>query len=336
MALIRPQSLTGESAALHTVGLHTPLAQANEHATAAIADFHCTGDSWIWNRQPGAWFRIPQYDGCLYPELELPTARDDAICEPVARKSRERAIARDSTSLRPSPAAVERNKKGRESRTGERSTTDAYAETRAYTGVRVRGEDALPSPLPSLPKVRVVGRVGVMAAKLSPRKSEYSPRKFTLARPVLKIPGPPSGRPPVPGYGVGISKQRQRERAKTLPPTEGRAIEGREQREYGSLADSLSPSLASNQVRDPKRWQQQWHHHHQGVRRVDENTPYPWLSSGHGDNNNNNYYSSSSSSNNGVGNRDRGEISVDELKKRLSQLIGVSLTELEKLFDGSQ
>jgi hypothetical protein len=33
---------------------------------------------------------------------------------------------------------------------------------------------------------------------------------------------------------------------------------------------------------------------------------------------------------------DRGEISVDELKKRLSQLIGVSLTELEKLFEAPQ
>lgn len=263
----------------------------------------------------------------------------------MARKSRERATTRDSTSSQPSSsAAAERKEKERAARTSGISITNQDIESMAHTGVRVRGEDALPLalplPLPSLPKMRVIGRVGVVAVKLSPRKSEYSPRKFALASPTLKIPRPPpTGRFPVPGYGADISKQRQRERANTLPPSQGRAIEGREQRECDSLSvsPSPSPSPTSSQARDPKRRQQQRHHHHrhQSVKRVVQPQPLhairhdnEWFSNVCGDNKNN------ISGNNRVASRDRGEISVDELKKRLSQLIGVSLTELEKLFDG--
>ncbi|KAI1115341.1 hypothetical protein F5Y14DRAFT_133836 [Nemania sp. NC0429] len=365
-ALIRPQSLTGESAALRTVGLCTPLTQQanNEHATAAIADFHCTGDGWVWNRRPGARFRIPQYDGRVYPELELPTAREDAIREPRARKYREKkkATTRDSVALHLSSAtatakaaaAAERKEMERESWTSEGPIADARVVTMTRTGVRVIEGDASPLPLPlpspspspAVPKVRVVGRAGVMAVKLSPRKSEYSPRKFAVTSHTLKISRPPPGRPPVPEYhGVEISsKQRQRERAKISPPSQDRASEGREQQCH------------HHHLHHHHHHQHQHPHNHQGVKRVgqsqppqattrhdgenqetgdededeDENTPWPRFPSRRGDSRNNNSHT------NGVKGRERDEISVDELKKRLSQLIGVSLTELEKLFDGSQ
>ncbi|XXG98544.1 hypothetical protein Hte_004869 [Hypoxylon texense] len=53
----------------------------NQHATAAVADFQCNGQGWMWNRLPGAPFRIPQYDGYLCPDLDLPVATDDVIEE---------------------------------------------------------------------------------------------------------------------------------------------------------------------------------------------------------------------------------------------------------------
>ncbi|KAJ8104542.1 hypothetical protein ONZ43_g7799 [Nemania bipapillata] len=107
-ALIRPQSLAGSSTALQTIGLDASMAREGKHATAAIADFHCSGHGWVWNRRPGAWFRIPQYDGCVFPELELPMAGEGAICEPIAQGPLEMTASRYSPP--PSPSLlVERN-----------------------------------------------------------------------------------------------------------------------------------------------------------------------------------------------------------------------------------
>ncbi|KAI1377786.1 hypothetical protein F4677DRAFT_47570 [Hypoxylon crocopeplum] len=81
--LVRPQSL--ELAARGDIGICTQILNSNQHATAAIADFHCTGQGWRWNRLPGARFRIPQYDGYLCPDLDLPVATDDVIEESKPR-----------------------------------------------------------------------------------------------------------------------------------------------------------------------------------------------------------------------------------------------------------
>ncbi|KAI1142313.1 hypothetical protein F5Y05DRAFT_221675 [Hypoxylon sp. FL0543] len=79
--LIRPLTL---EPALKSAGICTEAAESY-HATAAIPDFHCTGQGWRWNRLPGARFRIPQYDGYLCPDLDLPIATEDVIEEPRAR-----------------------------------------------------------------------------------------------------------------------------------------------------------------------------------------------------------------------------------------------------------
>ncbi|KAI0840930.1 hypothetical protein F5Y06DRAFT_233499 [Hypoxylon sp. FL0890] len=79
--LIRPLTL---EPALKDVGIYAEAAESC-HATAAIPDFHCTGQGWRWNRLPGARFRIPQYDGYLCPDLDLPIATDDVIEESRAR-----------------------------------------------------------------------------------------------------------------------------------------------------------------------------------------------------------------------------------------------------------
>ncbi|CAJ2513591.1 Uu.00g017100.m01.CDS01 [Anthostomella pinea] len=83
--LIRPQALTRGGTALRTVGMHEHLTHTNQHATAAVADFHGTGEGYMWNRRPGALFRIPQYDGWVCPEIDLPVATDDVIQEPTPR-----------------------------------------------------------------------------------------------------------------------------------------------------------------------------------------------------------------------------------------------------------
>lgn len=77
--LIQPRSL---EPAVKDVGICVQVTTENQHAAAAIADFHCTGQGWMWNRLPGARFRIPQYDGYLCPDLDLPVATDDVIEEP--------------------------------------------------------------------------------------------------------------------------------------------------------------------------------------------------------------------------------------------------------------
>ncbi|KAI0183203.1 hypothetical protein EV127DRAFT_447664, partial [Xylaria flabelliformis] len=74
------------------------------------------------------------------------------------------------------------------------------------------------------------------------------------------------------------------------------------------------PNMGASKPRKRTRAERQ-------VSNEDENIPYTLGGCKEDDDNN-------------VGSHDRSEISVDELKKRLSQLIGVSQTELERLFDG--
>ncbi|KAI0398398.1 hypothetical protein F5Y17DRAFT_453970 [Xylariaceae sp. FL0594] len=93
--LIRPRLLAGDSndIARHSLNLRESLSRANQHATAAIADFHFRlphvgerdegrGSGWIWNRRPGAWFRLPQFDGNV--DLGLEQSAADAICAAVS------------------------------------------------------------------------------------------------------------------------------------------------------------------------------------------------------------------------------------------------------------
>ncbi|KAI0914938.1 hypothetical protein F4823DRAFT_630032 [Ustulina deusta] len=320
--LVRPRFLTGNSVALRTIGLYTPLAQSTRHATAAIADFHCHGDGWIWNRRPGAWFRIPQYDGCMYPELELPTAGEDAICPKMA-------TARDPTSPNLSSAVKSDLKEQEATRTRARFATDEGNKTMTQTELRVRSGDTSP-PLLLSPPLKATARV--MKTKLSPRKSEYSPRKFAPGSPTTKIPRPVLSGSPVLGYDVDVSVSRKRDRAMTSPLARGRASGGQFQREQ--RPPSVSPGQGQGQR--PQHPGGKHPGNPRQLRRVrygneddeDEDIPCTRCSGINRYHHNNN--------NDDVGNYDRSEISVDELKKRLSQLIGLSLTELEKLLDGPQ
>ncbi|KAI0421166.1 hypothetical protein F5X98DRAFT_293311 [Xylaria grammica] len=309
-ALVRPKFLTGNSMALRTVGIYAPLTRSNRHATAAIADFHCDGDGWTWNRRPGAWFRIPQYDGSMYPELELPTAGEDAVFPPVVREPRRSA--KETASI--SPSSVE--KRGQKQKATEaRPTADEMVET-IHTEVRVRGRDTLLLPLP--PPSTAIAAGGVI--KLSPRKSEYSPRKFALGSPTTKITRPIPGGPPVLGCDVGVNLPRKWDTAQASQLARDRAADGQSQRER--QPPPLSPLPGRRRRRHPGTKQPENSRPVQRERyegkdaEDDEELPCP----GCGENNNTSGGSS--------------EISLDELKKRLSQLIGVSLTELEKLFDG--
>ncbi|KAI1738868.1 hypothetical protein F4680DRAFT_459648 [Xylaria scruposa] len=270
-ALVWPRFLTGDSIALRTVGLYTLLTQANHHATAAMADFHCDDDSSVWNRRTGAWFRIPQYDGRIYPELEIPPAREDVICEPVVKEYGQMVTTRH-LKLSDLLLAVEGSlEDGEAAVTGAKRTADEGIKTMNQEGKQHKESgDVLSLSLASLSKAKA----GTTTVKLSLRKSEYGPQKFAPTSPATKIPRPIFNRPLVPKCGMGAaSKPRKRTRAKRQ---------------------------ASNE---------------------DENIPYARLGGCKEDDNN-------------VGSHDHSEISVDELKKRLSQLIGVSQTELERLFDG--
>ncbi|KAI1210877.1 uncharacterized protein F4807DRAFT_41967 [Annulohypoxylon truncatum] len=77
--LIQPRTLEPAAKGL---GMCAQVTADGHHATAAIPDFHCSGQGWMWNRALGARFRIPQYDGYLCPDLDLPIATDDVIEEP--------------------------------------------------------------------------------------------------------------------------------------------------------------------------------------------------------------------------------------------------------------
>lgn len=76
--LIQPRTL---ELAVKDLGICEQVAAEGHHATAVTSDFHYSGQGWIWNRLLGARFRIPQYDGYLCPDLDLPIATDDVIEE---------------------------------------------------------------------------------------------------------------------------------------------------------------------------------------------------------------------------------------------------------------
>ncbi|KAI1769497.1 hypothetical protein GGR53DRAFT_2546 [Hypoxylon sp. FL1150] len=76
--VIRPRDL---EPCFSGIGIDEHISVDGQHAAAALSDFHCVGQGWMWNRLPGAPFRIPQYDGYLCPDLDLPVATDDVIEE---------------------------------------------------------------------------------------------------------------------------------------------------------------------------------------------------------------------------------------------------------------
>ncbi|KAI1153989.1 hypothetical protein F4825DRAFT_222716 [Nemania diffusa] len=322
-ALIRPQSLTGNSIALRTIGLDASLTQNNKHATAAIADFHCEGHGWVWNRRSGAWFRIPQYDGCVYPELELPMAGEGVVCEPVVRELPPMTATRDSPPPPPNPLpAVERNTKEIARLSMDLITGDEVG-IPLQTEVRVRGGDGLPSPLQSPLKTR-----GATGAKTTPGKA--SPRKFALVSPTTKTTRPLSVGSSALTCSMGVNKPRKRDRARTLPLARKRAVGGQEPQAREPPSPSSSPSPSPQQVKQQ----------HPKAKHAGKPKPPQRKRVGKADGGADGGGGNASCNRAGgcrepdAANHSRGEISVDELKKRLSQLIGVSLTELEKLFDG--
>ncbi|KAI0509336.1 hypothetical protein F5B22DRAFT_638154 [Xylaria bambusicola] len=326
MELVRPKFLTGNSIALRTVGIYAPLAQSNRHATAAIADFHCHADGWAWNRRPGAWFRIPQYEGCMYPELELPTAGEDTICPPMATVTRNTITARDSILYTGSQTAM-RGRKEEEEATILKTATARRAETRTETALRVGGEET--SVLLSRTLTRTVIVTGPLRLKLSPRKSECSPRKFARGSPTPKILRPVPSGSPVLEHDTDLRISRKRDSAISLPLVYGRASEGELQRKQ------RLPSTSPEQIQGQRQPQ------HVRVIHPAQPRPLRRLRNTHGEEGHKDISSAESSSDDDDDDEEddvegHDEISVDELKKRLSQLIGLSLMELEKLLDGSQ
>ncbi|KAI3331500.1 hypothetical protein HD806DRAFT_161726 [Xylariaceae sp. AK1471] len=328
--LIRPQFLTGNSIALRTVGLHTTLADTHQHATAAIADFRCRGDVWVWNRRPGAWFRIPQYDGGVYPELELPAAAEDVICEPLPREHRDVVTMRDTMpSQSQSSISPRKHLKERELGAGTGVITEECVGLgiMTRTEVQIRG-DVSSSPLSSPSPTARAGEG--MTMKLNPRKNEYSPRKFALvgstSSSTTRIPRPVSSGTPVSSrFGLSVSTTpRKRDRAKTLPQPRARVAGGQLQQQQPPLATQAQEKKREKQrVKSTGKAQTPQRVCHE--QKEGEDIPRVQLG-GSGNNTNNGSQISPG----------RSEISVDELKKRLSQLIGISLTELEKLFDAPQ
>jgi hypothetical protein len=80
--IIRPQALIARHSHVfidHSIG------REGLHASAALADFYQNGEDWLWNGSAGAPFRIPQYDGFLWPDLDSPVAADNVIREPQPR-----------------------------------------------------------------------------------------------------------------------------------------------------------------------------------------------------------------------------------------------------------
>lgn len=330
--LIHPKYLTGNSIALRTVGPYAPLAQSNRHATAAIADFHCHGDGWAWNRRPGAWFRIPQYEGCIYPELELPRAGEDAICPPMATVTKNKMIARDSFLYNPS-ALANRDHNEKEA-TDRRKATDGGFETVIETSVGVDREYALSLLLS--PPMNAMAATRPRRTWPSPRGSEYSPRKFSRGNPTTGIPGPLPSESPVLEHGMGSKGSRKQDSAVSWPLTQNRASEG----ELHRGQQSPSPSRERIKTQRQQQHARDMHLeqprplrracHHQG-NEEEERRGLPCMDSSGNAND-----SDDNEADDDAGGNDCNEISVDELKKRLSQLIGLSLTELERLLDGSQ
>ncbi|KAI0432529.1 hypothetical protein F5Y09DRAFT_140378 [Xylaria sp. FL1042] len=306
--LVRPKFLVGNSIALRTIGLYSTLELSNRHATAAIADFHCHDDGWVWNRRPGAWFRITQYEGCMYPELELPTAGEEAICPPLVRERRRTATRRGLTS----PSSLS---------TANRATREG--ETTTQTEIWVRGGDASSPLLLPLP-LKSMTAAGVVKMKLNPRKSEYSPRKFARGSPAMRIARPTISDSPVLTCDLDISVSRKRNWAMIRPLAQAKAPGNRSQQEQRELSRSQGQeqgqrrpqgSGAKLRANPGSLWEDKY-----------ENIP------GTGYSGNNHHYNDDDDDEG----HDGGEISVDELKKRLSHLIGLSLMELEKLLDGPE
>ncbi|KAK5634538.1 hypothetical protein RRF57_010252 [Xylaria bambusicola] len=312
MELVRPKFLTGNSIALRTVGIYAPLAQSNRHATAAIADFHCHGDGWAWNRRPGAWFRIPQYEGCMYPELELPRAGEDAICPPMATVTGNTITARNSILHTASPIA---SRGGKEKEVIDiMMATDSRAETETEIEVWVRGGDES-SLLLSPPLKKTVTITGPLRLKLSPRKSEYSPRKFARESPTTNIPRPVPSGSPVLKHATDFGISRKRDSAISLPVAQGRASEGELQRKQ------RPPSTSPEQIQGQRQSQ------HVRVIHPAEPRPLRWFRHTYEEEERKDIsYAESSGKSDDEGDDDveGHEISVDELKKRLSQLIGLS------------
>ncbi|KAI0803967.1 hypothetical protein GGR55DRAFT_339760 [Xylaria sp. FL0064] len=321
--LVRPKFLTGNSMALRIVGLYSPLEESNRHATAAIADFHCHNDGWVWNRRPGAWFRIPQYDGCMYPELQLPRAREEAICPPLGKEVRRTIAGRGSTSPPLSPTAKRAPNEGEATRMTVGDMAHEMAEITTQTETWVVGEDAL-SPLLLPRPLKVTTPVGVVKMKPNPRKSEYSPRKFALGGSTTKIPSPVTSESRVMKCELDVSVSRERHCEIPSPLARGRACESHSQQEERELSRSRA------QAQEQRQPQDSGDNPRAKLRpiREDENIPCTDFS---GNNHDHDHHYLDDD-----GAHDRSEISVDELKKRLSQLIGLSLIELEKLLDGPE
>lgn len=57
-------------------------------ATSALPDFQPdpNGEGWIWRRSPRTQFRIPQYEGTVFPFLDLPVAPDFVFRELLPRE----------------------------------------------------------------------------------------------------------------------------------------------------------------------------------------------------------------------------------------------------------
>ncbi|KAI1349650.1 hypothetical protein F5Y01DRAFT_327281 [Xylaria sp. FL0043] len=327
--LVRPKFLTGNSMALRTVGLYSPLEESNRHATAAIADFHCHNDGWVWNRRPGAWFRIPQYDGCMYPELQLPRAGEEAICPPLAKEVRRTTAGRVSALPPLSPTATRAPNEGQKTRMTLGVVPHEMAGITTHAEAWRGGEDALLPLLVPRP-LNVTTAAGVTKMKLNPRKSEYSPRKFARGSPTTRMSPPSINESRVMQCDLDVSVSRKRNCVITSPLARGRAIGSHSQQEERGLSRSQGQTqgeAGEHRLQDP------------GANprtkprplREDEDTPCTELSGNNHDHDHDHHYLDDDD-----GGHDRSEISVDELKKRLSQLIGLSLLELEKLLDGPE
>lgn len=239
MKLIQPQTLADEnSGGIKKGGLLLHVSQEGKHATAALPDFHRSGEGWRWNRRPGASFRILQYDGYMCPDIDLPFATDDVVREPEVRPPS--SPARSSTL---SPIAATATTKSHQRKDGSRGPSIAIGAGGSVTpkpSSPHRHKPAVPSSR-TQPEQRRKGNNAVMMIDLSPKKQgDTAPKRVFFGH-------------------------------------------------AGVVDVVLRPSSSSTTTTA----------------------------------------ATSSSS-------DRCEISVDELKKRLSQLIGVSLGELDRLFDTSR
>ncbi|KAH8680856.1 hypothetical protein BX600DRAFT_520062 [Xylariales sp. PMI_506] len=83
--VIRPQGLVSRQKDVSLVFENRDLGGQPQYAAAALPDFQPNGDGWSWTHRPGAHFRIPQYDGGLWPDLAQPVAPDGAVREAQPR-----------------------------------------------------------------------------------------------------------------------------------------------------------------------------------------------------------------------------------------------------------